>query len=88
MIFNLRIGCIGYGYLYSFDFEGVDDVSRMLLCGCCSNSSLGFQFNFGWINSMCEMGILGVIYFRGGKGSKSSSINSIDQGYVQVLGSQ
>lgn len=88
MTFNSRTGRTGHGYSYSSDLEGADDASRMSSRGRRSNSSSGFQSNLGRINSMRETGTPGAIYSRGGKGSKSSSTNSIDQGYAQVLGSQ
>ncbi|EPE03215.1 sec7 domain-containing protein [Ophiostoma piceae UAMH 11346] len=89
-----------YGYNYSSDFDGPDDASRVsgsISHGRRSNSSSGFQSSLGRINSMRESsmhrgsqpGTPRMMHSRGGKGSKSSSTNSIDTGgYVQVLGSQ
>ncbi|KAK0714369.1 hypothetical protein B0T21DRAFT_296968 [Apiosordaria backusii] len=88
MTFNSRTGRTGHGYSYSSDLEGADDASRMSSRGRRSNSSSGYQSNLGRINSMRETGTSRAIHSRGGKGSKSSSTNSIDQGYAQVLGSQ
>ncbi|KAK0649130.1 hypothetical protein B0T16DRAFT_409487 [Cercophora newfieldiana] len=85
----------GHGYSYSSDFEGTDDASRISSRGRRSNSSSGFQSSLGRINSMRETShqrsmpsTPKPLHSRGGKGSKSSSTNSIDAGYVQVLGSQ
>lgn len=91
----------GHTYSYSSDYEAPDDSSRVssnLSRGRRSNSSsTGFQSNLGRINSMCEKPNQRVIpgtpgsralHSRGRKGSKSSSTNSIDPGYAQVLGSQ
>lgn len=90
----------GHGYTYSSDYEGADDSSRISSQpsrGRRSNSSSGFQSSLGRINSMRESsthqrsgpGTPGALHSRGGKGSKSSSTNSIDAGgYAQVLGSQ
>ncbi|KAH8887020.1 hypothetical protein GQ53DRAFT_330897 [Thozetella sp. PMI_491] len=87
----------GHSYSYSSDFEGADDSSRVSSQpsrGRRSNSSSGFQSNLGRINSMREtsrqpsMAGGRALHSRSGKTSKSSSINSIDQGYAQVLSSQ
>ncbi|KAK4443315.1 hypothetical protein QBC34DRAFT_417267, partial [Podospora aff. communis PSN243] len=85
----------GHGYSYSSDFEGTDDASRISSRGRRSNSSSGFQSSLGRINSMRETShqrsmpsTPKPLHSRGGKGSKSSSTNSIDAGYAQVLGSQ
>lgn len=91
----------GHGYSYSSDYDGNDDSSRYssnLSRGRRSNSSsTGFQSSLGRINSMHEMtnqrSIPGTpgsrpLHSRGGRGSKSSSTNSVDAGYAQVLGSQ
>ncbi|KAK3346315.1 hypothetical protein B0T25DRAFT_276421 [Lasiosphaeria hispida] len=85
----------GHGYSYSSDLEGTDDASRISSRGRRSNSSSGFQSSLGRINSMRETshqrsvpGTPRPLHSRGGKGSKSSSTNSIDAGYAQVLGSQ
>ncbi|KAK3984929.1 hypothetical protein QBC44DRAFT_276241 [Cladorrhinum sp. PSN332] len=83
--FNSRQGRPAHGYSYSSDLEGGDGMSSR---GRRSNSSSGYQSNLGRINSMRETGTPKVIHSRGGKGSKSSSTASIDQGYAQVLGSQ
>ncbi|KAK4194465.1 hypothetical protein QBC40DRAFT_319456 [Triangularia verruculosa] len=92
MTFNSRTGRTGHGhghgYSYSSDMEGADDTSRMSSRGRRSNSSSGYQSNLGRINSMRETGTPRAIHSRGRRGSKSSSTNSIDQGYAQVLGSQ
>ncbi|KAL2127127.1 hypothetical protein VTI74DRAFT_11275 [Chaetomium olivicolor] len=84
----------GHGYSYSSDFEGADDASRISSRGRRSNSSSGYQPCLGRINSMREMRETSQrtpgrgLHSRGGKGSKSSSTNSVDAGYAQVLGSQ
>ncbi|KAK3385198.1 hypothetical protein B0H63DRAFT_180202 [Podospora didyma] len=83
----------GHGYSYSSDLEGADDASRISSRGRRSNSSSGFQSSLGRINSMRETTshqsiTAKQLHSRGGKGSKSSSTNSIDAGYVQVLSSQ
>lgn len=89
----------GHGYTYSSDLEAADDSSRMSSQqsrGRRSNSSSGFQSSLGRINSLREPshqrsipGTPRPLHSRGGgKGSKSSSTNSIDAGYAQVLGSQ
>lgn len=92
----------GHGYSYSSDYEAADDSSHMssnYTRGRRSNSSsTGFQSNLGRINSMRETTSnqrampnapgSRPLHSRGGKGSKSSSTNSIDPGYAQVLGSQ
>lgn len=89
----------GHGHSYSSDYE---DNSSTLSRGQRSNSSsTGFQSNLGRISSMREMsshrntngGAQGSrpLHSRGGRGSKSSSTNSIDAaggGYAQVMGSQ
>lgn len=91
-----------HGYSYSSDYEGGDDSSHMsggYTRGRRSNSSsTGFQSNLGRINSMRETTSnqrsfshapgSRPLHSRGGRGSKSSSTNSIDPGYAQVLGSQ
>ncbi|CAK7209610.1 hypothetical protein SCUCBS95973_000498 [Sporothrix curviconia] len=85
---------------YSSDYDMPDDASRVsgsISHSRRSNSSSGFQSSLGRINSMRESsmhrgsqpGTPRMMHSRGGKGSKSSSTNSIDNaGYVQVLGSQ
>lgn len=88
----------GHGYSYSSDFEGGDDSSRISSQpsrGRRSNSSSGFQSSLGRINSMREAShhrnsppTTRPLHSRSGKGSKSSSTNSIDPGYAQVLSSQ
>jgi hypothetical protein len=88
----------GHGYTYSSDLEGADDASRIssqISRGRRSNSSSGFQSSLGRINSMRESlhrgsqpGTPRMLHSRGGRGSKSSSTNSIDAGYAQVLSSQ
>ncbi|KAK4207191.1 hypothetical protein QBC37DRAFT_380330 [Rhypophila decipiens] len=88
----------GHGYSYSSDLEGADDASRVSSQpsrGRRSNSSSGFQSSLGRINSMREVshqrsipGTPRHLHSRGRKGSKSSSTNSIDAGYAQVLSSQ
>ncbi|KAK4032185.1 hypothetical protein C8A01DRAFT_41368, partial [Parachaetomium inaequale] len=81
----------GHGYSYSSDFEGADDASRISSRGRRSNSSSGYQPGLGRINSMREMSQRSPgrpLHSRGGKGSKSSSMTSVDAGYAQVLGSQ
>lgn len=99
MTFNSRSGRNNsHGYSYSSDFEGGDDASRVSSQpsrGRRSNSSSGFQSSLGRINSMREAthqrnspGTQRPLHSRGGKGSKSSSTNSIDPGYAQVLSSQ
>ncbi|KAK3689949.1 hypothetical protein B0T22DRAFT_182686 [Podospora appendiculata] len=99
MTFNSRSGRgNGHGYSYSSDLEGADDASRASSQpsrGRRSNSSSGFQSSLGRINSLRETshqrnmpGSSKALHSRGGKGSKSSSTASIDQGYAQVMGSQ
>ncbi|KAL2145408.1 hypothetical protein VTI28DRAFT_7335 [Corynascus sepedonium] len=82
----------GHGYSYSSDMEGADDASRISSRGRRSNSSSGYQPGLGRINSMRELSQRSPgrhLHSRGGKGSKSSSMNSVDAGgYAQVLGSQ
>jgi hypothetical protein len=82
----------GHGYSYSSDFEGADDASRISSRGRRSNSSSGYQPGLGRINSMREISQRSPgrpLHSRGGgKGSKSSSMTSVDAGYAQVLGSQ
>lgn len=89
----------GHSYTYSSDLDGTDDgASRIsnFSRGRRSNSSSGFQSSLGRINSMREttsargntMTSSRTIHSRGGKTSKSSSTNSIDAGYAQVLSSQ
>ncbi|KAB5518202.1 hypothetical protein GE09DRAFT_1012075, partial [Coniochaeta sp. 2T2.1] len=88
----------GHGYSYSSDFEGGDDSSRISSQpsrGRRSNSSSGFQSSLGRINSMREVSRQRnspptgrPLHSRSGRGSKSSSTNSIDPGYAQVLSSQ
>ncbi|KAK8125956.1 uncharacterized protein PG998_001715 [Apiospora kogelbergensis] len=90
----------GHNYTYSSDFEGTDDAASRISSpyrGRRSNSSSGFQSGLGRINSMREsptqqrgsqMANGRVLHSRGGKTSKSSSTNSFDGGYAQVLGSQ
>jgi hypothetical protein len=97
--FNSRSGRpAGHGYSYSSDFDGGDDSSRISSQpsrGRRSNSSSGFQSSLGRINSMREVShqrnsppTTRPMHSRSGKGSKSSSTNSIDPGYAQVLSSQ
>ncbi|KAM0327187.1 hypothetical protein ACHAQA_006319 [Verticillium albo-atrum] len=83
----------GHGYSYSSDFEGADDSSRYSSQhsrGRRSNSSSNFQSSLGRINSIRSTpGTPKHLHSRGGgKGSKSSSTNSVDAGYAQVLSSQ
>ncbi|KAI1440137.1 hypothetical protein F5Y02DRAFT_361754 [Annulohypoxylon stygium] len=87
----------GHGYSYSSDFDGTDDgasrASDQYSRGRRSNSSSGFQSSLGRINSLRERSHPGtsggrVLHSRGGKTSKSSSTNSIDAGYAQVLTTQ
>lgn len=88
----------GHGHSYSSDYE---DNSSTLSRGQRSNSSsTGFQSNLGRISSMREMSShrntngatqgSRPLHSRGGRGSKSSSTNSIDAGggYAQAHGSQ
>ncbi|CAJ2509518.1 Uu.00g145440.m01.CDS01 [Anthostomella pinea] len=87
-----------HGYSYSSDFDGTDDgaskISSQFSRGRRSNSSSGFQSSLGRINSMREGShpsapAKSPLHSRGGKTSKSSSMNSIDVGgYAQVLASQ
>ncbi|OIW26546.1 hypothetical protein CONLIGDRAFT_601103 [Coniochaeta ligniaria NRRL 30616] len=97
--FNSKSGRpAGHGYSYSSDFEGGDDSSRISSQpsrGRRSNSSSGFQSSLGRINSMREVShqrgsppTTRPLHSRSGRGSKSSSTNSIDPGYAQVLSSQ
>ncbi|KAI0433195.1 hypothetical protein F5Y09DRAFT_99281 [Xylaria sp. FL1042] len=90
----------GHGYSYSSDFEGFDDaasrISSQVSRGRRSDSSSGFQSGLPRINSMRERSHPGTpgkqaLHSRGGKTSKSSSINSFDiggGGYAQGLPSQ
>ncbi|KAI0908010.1 hypothetical protein F4823DRAFT_564246 [Ustulina deusta] len=90
----------GHGYSYSSDFEGFDDaasrISSQVSRGRRSDSSSGFQSGLPRINSMRERSHPGTpgkqaLHSRGGKTSKSSSINSFDVGgggYTQNLPSQ
>ncbi|KAF2966113.1 hypothetical protein GQX73_g7460 [Xylaria multiplex] len=91
----------GHGYSYSSDFEGFDDaasrISSQVSRGRRSDSSSGFQSGLPRINSMRERSHPGTpakraLHSRGGKTSKSSSINSFDigsgGGYAQALPSQ
>ncbi|KAI1173381.1 hypothetical protein F4777DRAFT_455527 [Nemania sp. FL0916] len=90
----------GHGYSYSSDFEGFDDaasrISSQFSRGRRSDSSSGFQSGLPRINSMRERSRPDTtgkraLHSRGGKASKSSSINSFDiggGGYAQVLPSQ
>ena len=97
--FNSRSGRpAGHSYSYSSDLEGADDSSRISSQpsrGRRSNSSSGFQSSLGRINSMREVShhrhsppTTRPLHSRSGRGSKSSSTNSIDPGYAQVLSSQ
>ncbi|OLN96185.1 PH and SEC7 domain-containing protein C11E3.11c [Colletotrichum chlorophyti] len=84
----------GHSYSYSSDFDA-DDSSRISSRGRRSNSSSNFQPGLHRISSMREplRSSPGTprhhMHSRGGKGgsTKSSSSNSIDAGYVQVLSS-
>ncbi|KAI0468223.1 hypothetical protein F4859DRAFT_491942, partial [Xylaria cf. heliscus] len=90
----------GHGYSYSSDFEGFDDaasrISSQVSRGRRSDSSSGFQSGLPRINSMRERSYpgtpgKGALHSRGGKTSKSSSINSFEiggGGYAQGLPSQ
>ncbi|KAK8088505.1 hypothetical protein PG997_003466 [Apiospora hydei] len=92
----------GHNYTYSSDFEGTDDAGSRISSPYsrgrrASNSSLGFQSGIGRLNSMREsptqqrvnhMAAGRALHSRGGKTSKSSSTNSFDGGYAQVIGSQ
>ncbi|KAI1429084.1 hypothetical protein F5Y12DRAFT_799222 [Xylaria sp. FL1777] len=90
----------GHGYSYSSDFEGFDDaasrISSQVSRGRRSDSSSGFQSGLPRINSMRERSHPGTpgkqtLHSRGGKASKSSSLNSFDVGgggYTQALSSQ
>lgn len=93
----------GHGYSYSSDYDGADDSSHMSSGFSrgrrSTSSSAGYQPNLGRINSMREPSAnqraspnassgSRPLHSRGGRGSKSSSTNSIDPGYAQVLGSQ
>lgn len=83
----------GHGYSYSSDYEAADDSSHMSRGRRSNSSSTGFQSNLGRINSLRDMTNQRAgqrpLHSRGGRGSKSSSTNSIDvAGYAQVLGSQ
>ncbi|KAI8948759.1 hypothetical protein F4801DRAFT_581161 [Xylaria longipes] len=90
----------GHSYSYSSDFEGFDDaasrISSQVSRGRRSDSSSGFQSGLPRINSMRERShpgtpAKGALHSRGGKTSKSSSINSFEiggGGYAQNLPSQ
>lgn len=86
----------GHGYSYSSDFEGTDEgssrTSGQYIRGRRSNSSSGFQSTVPRLSSLRERSRSGhpkrPMHSRGGKTSKSSSSNSIDAGYAQVLTTQ
>ncbi|KAI1849661.1 hypothetical protein JX266_004610 [Neoarthrinium moseri] len=89
----------GHSYTYSSDLEGTDDaasrISSQFSRGRRSNSSSGFQSSLGRINSMRETSSHNMasshgraMHSRSRKTSKSSSTNSFDAGYAQVLSSQ
>lgn len=83
----------GHGYSYSSDYEAPDDSSHLSRGRRSNSSSTGFQSNLGRINSLRDMTnqrpAVRPLHSRGGRGSKSSSTNSIDvAGYAQVMGSQ
>ncbi|GAP85114.1 putative Sec7 domain-containing protein [Rosellinia necatrix] len=90
----------GHGYSYSSDLEGFDDaasrISSQVSRGRRSDSGSGFQSGLPRINSMRERSHPGTpgkraLHSRGGKTSKSSSINSFEiggGGYAQGLPSQ
>lgn len=87
------VGRGGHGYSYSSDYEAGDDSSHLSRGRRSNSSSTGFQSNLGRINSLRDMTNQRTgqraLHSRGGRGSKSSSTNSIDvAGYAQVLGSQ
>lgn len=85
-----------HGHSYSSDLEAGDDAARLNMNRARrSNSNSTFQTSGPTrMNSMRESvkssqpSTPRRLHTRGGKGSKSSSANSIDAGYVQVLGSQ
>lgn len=85
-----------HGYSYSSDLEGTDEaasrVSSQYSRGRRSNSSSGFQSSLARLSSLRERSRNGhprqPLHSRGGKTSKSSSSNSIDAGYAQVLTTQ
>lgn len=85
-----------HGYSYSSDLEGTDEassrVSSQFSRGRRSNSSSGFQSSLARLSSLRERSRSGhprqPLHSRGGKTSKSSSSNSIDGGYAQVLTTQ
>ncbi|KAF4775221.1 Sec7 domain-containing protein [Colletotrichum scovillei] len=89
---SVRGGRAGHTYSYSSDFDA-DDASRISSRGRRSNSSSNFQPGLHRISSMREplrstANSQRHMHSRGGKGStKSSSSNSIDAGYAQVLSS-
>ncbi|RYO77772.1 hypothetical protein DL766_002331 [Monosporascus sp. MC13-8B] len=86
----------GHGYSYSSDLEGTDEtssrVSSQFSRGRRSNSGSGFQSSLARLGSLRERSRSGhpkrPLHSRGGKTSKSSSSNSIDAGYAQVLTTQ
>ena len=81
----------GHAYSYSSDLDAPDDTSRISSRGRRSNSSSGFPSGLGRVNSMRETLQRSpgrALHSRGGRGSKSSSTNSVDAGYAHVLGSQ
>ncbi|RYP10012.1 hypothetical protein DL764_000941 [Monosporascus ibericus] len=86
----------GHGYSYSSDLEGTDEtssrVSSQFSRGRRSNSGSGFQSGLARLSSLKERSRSGhpkrPMHSRGGKTSKSSSSNSIDAGYAQVLTTQ
>ncbi|KAL1838183.1 hypothetical protein VTJ49DRAFT_2964 [Mycothermus thermophilus] len=84
-----RVHGHGHGYSYSSDFETADDASRISSRGRRSNSSSGYPPpSLGRIHSMRETGSGRAMHSRGGKGSKSSSLTSVDAGYAQVVSNQ
>ncbi|RYP62336.1 hypothetical protein DL771_009775 [Monosporascus sp. 5C6A] len=86
----------GHGYSYSSDLEGTDEtssrVSSQFSRGRRSNSGSGFPASLARLGSLRERSRSchpkGPLHSRGGKTSKSSSSNSIDAGYAQVLTTQ
>ncbi|KAK4146658.1 uncharacterized protein C8A04DRAFT_25579 [Dichotomopilus funicola] len=90
----------GHGHSYSSDYEGTDDASRISPRDRRrSNSGPSYHQHhhptpgLGRINSLREVSQRSPgrqLHSRGGKGSKSSSMTSVDAagGYAQVIGSQ
>jgi hypothetical protein len=94
----------GHGHSYSSDYENPESTTRsssQMTRGRRSNSSSNFQLGLGRINSIRndQHGSAAAVqrsgttqprplHSRSGKGSKGSSLGSVDLGYAQVSGTQ